>query len=147
MEQERNNTPDSEEQPVASTSGVKRAGDDLDPFEINFLPEFQQGRGPHQPFVNEFGVVIGDHDYESPNSPLNQWTTDTDPEMMAGDRWVHPYKDIGFHSAENRDYFEKKVAPQSGIYMHPDKNTSYKAFHDNPNAESGPDTPAENPDE
>lgn len=100
--------------------------EDLDPFEINFLPEFRKGRGPRKPFVNSFGVVIGDHDYESENSPLEQWTTDTDPAVMAGDQWVHPFKDIGFHSNENRDYFEKGIPPQSGIFMHPDKNSAYK---------------------
>lgn len=100
--------------------------EDLDPFEINFLPEFRKGRGPRKPFVNSFGVVIGDHDYESENSPLEQWTTDTDPAVMAGDQWVHPFKDTGFHSNENRDYFEKGIPPQSGIFMHPDKNSSYK---------------------
>ncbi|MEW9700979.1 DUF3905 domain-containing protein [Paenibacillus sp. SI8] len=99
---------------------------DLDPFEINFLPEFEEGRGPHAPFVNEHGVVIGDHDYESDNSPLEKWTAETDPEVMAGDEWVHPYKDIGFQSAENRDYFEKGIPPLSGIFTHPDKNVSFE---------------------
>ncbi|SDX90084.1 DUF3905 domain-containing protein [Paenibacillus sp. CF384] len=94
----------------------------LDPFEINFLPEFQSGRGPHDPFVNEYGVVIGDHHYESPESPLSQWTEETDPEVMAGNQWVHPYKDIGFLTSENLDYFEQKIPPQGGIYMHPDIN-------------------------
>ncbi|MDD9271079.1 DUF3905 domain-containing protein [Paenibacillus sp. GCM10023248] len=100
--------------------------DNLDPFEINFLPQFEQGRGPREAFVNEHGVVIGDHEYSSPNSPLEQWTEETDPTVMAGDEWVHPYKDIGFHSAENRDYFEKGIVPQSGIYTHPDKDVSYE---------------------
>ncbi|NEW08051.1 DUF3905 domain-containing protein [Paenibacillus sp. SYP-B3998] len=99
---------------------------DLDPFEINFLPQFEQGRGPHEPFVNEHGVVIGDHNYESAESPLEQWSAETDPEVMAGDEWVHPYKDIGFQSAENRDYFEKGIPPQGGIFTHPDKDVSYE---------------------
>jgi hypothetical protein len=99
---------------------------DLDPFEINFLPQFKKNRGPRQPFVNQHGVLIGDHDYESPNSPIMQWDKNTDPSVMAGDEWVHPYKDIGFHSAENRDYFEKAIPPQSGIFMHPDKDVAYE---------------------
>ncbi|CAM3185766.1 DUF3905 domain-containing protein [Paenibacillus lupini] len=99
----------------------------LDPFEIAFLPEFREGRGPHEPFVNEHGVVIGDHDYDSPDSPLNQWSTDTDPAVMAGDQWVHPYKDIGFQTAENREYFEQGIEPQAGIFMHLDKNSAYRA--------------------
>jgi hypothetical protein len=98
---------------------------ELDPYEIEFLPEFEQGRGPRAPFVNEYGVVIGDHIYESANSPLTQWTEDTDPSVMAGDQWVHPYKDIGFQTAENREYFEQGIRPQSGIFMHPDKDVAY----------------------
>ncbi|MGO4270965.1 DUF3905 domain-containing protein [Paenibacillus sp. TAF58] len=101
---------------------------DLDPFEIEFLPQFKQGRGPREAFVNEHGVVIGDHDYESDNSPLMNWTVETDPEVMAGDEWVHPFKDIGFQSAENREYFEKGIVPQSGIFMHPDKDVSYDPY-------------------
>jgi hypothetical protein len=99
---------------------------ELDPYEINFLPEFREGRGPRKPFVNSYGVVIGDHDYESPQSPLENWSTDTDPNVMAGEEWVHPYKDIGFHSSENRDYFEKGIPPRGGMFMHPDKNTAYE---------------------
>lgn len=91
----------------------------LDPYEIEFRPEFREGRGPKAPFVNDYGVVIGDHDYASPNSPLEQWTEETDPYEMSGDQWVHPYKDIGFRTRENRDLFEKGIAPASGTFMHP----------------------------
>ncbi|MFC0213427.1 DUF3905 domain-containing protein [Paenibacillus chartarius] len=98
----------------------------LDPFEIDFKPEFREGRGPREPFVNSQGVVIGDHDYESPNSPLEQWSRDTDPAVMAGDEWVHPFKDVGFHTKENRDYFERGIAPKSGIFMHPDKDVAWE---------------------
>lgn len=106
---------------------VKSAQDrsDLDPFEIEFLPQFEHGRGPRDAFVNEHGVLIGDHEYGSENSPLEQWTEETDPRVMAGDEWVHPFKDIGFQTAENRDYFEKGILPQSGIYTHPDKDVSF----------------------
>jgi hypothetical protein len=100
--------------------------DELDPFEINFLPQFRQGRGPKKPFTNQFGVVIGDHEYVSGQSPLEQWTENTDPSIMAGDQWVHPYKDIGFQTEENRDYFEQGIPPKSGIFMHPDKNVAYE---------------------
>jgi hypothetical protein len=103
---------------------------DLDPFEINFLPEFRQGRGPRQPFVNAYGVTIGDHEYDSEHSPLNQWSVETDPEIMSGDQWVHPFKDVGFHTEENRDYFEKGIAPQGGMFLHPDKDVAYEANRD-----------------
>jgi hypothetical protein len=78
----------------------KKDDSTLDPFEINFLPEFKQDRGPREPFVNDYGVVIGDHEYDSENSPLNHWSKDTDPFIMAGNQWVHPYKDIGFRTPE-----------------------------------------------
>lgn len=98
----------------------------LDPYEINFRPEFREGRGPEEPFVNEYGVVIGDHMYDSPDSPLNQWSKDTDPAIMSGDQWVHPFKDIGFHTAENRALFEQGVLPRGGIFMHPVHEAAYK---------------------
>ncbi|MDP5275051.1 DUF3905 domain-containing protein [Chengkuizengella axinellae] len=100
---------------------------DLDPYEINFLPQFKKGRGPKEAFVNEHGVTIGDHEYESPNSPLTKWTDETDPAIMAGDEWVHPYKDIGFQTEENKDYFERGIEPERGKFTHPDKDVSFQA--------------------
>lgn len=110
----------------------------MDPFEINFLPEFTQNRGPREAFVNEYGAVIGDHVYESPASPLNNWTEETDPTSMTGEQWVHPFKDIGFHSTENKDYFEKGIPPQGGTFMHPDKDVAYKSYQ-HPAEEEGAD--------
>lgn len=109
---------------------------ELDPFEINFLPEFREGRGPQEPFVNEHGVVIGDYMYESPDSPLQQWDKDTDPAIMSGDQWVHPFKDIGFQTEENRDYFEKGVPFKGGIFMHPDKDVAYEVNLENADGET-----------
>lgn len=97
----------------------------LDPFEIEFLPQFREGRGNRAPFVNSHGIVIGDHEYESPDSPLSQWSEETDPAVMAGDEWVHPFKDVGFLTAENRDIFEEGLQPQGGIFTHPDKNAAF----------------------
>ncbi|WP_240647414.1 DUF3905 domain-containing protein [Paenibacillus nanensis] len=96
----------------------------LDPYEIEFLPQFRKGRGPEAPFVNQYGVVIGDHMYESEQSPLEQWSTETDPAIMSGDEWVHPFKDIGFLSSENRDYFEKGIAPEPGRFLHPEEDAA-----------------------
>lgn len=111
----------------ASARKAEAKGERLDPLEIEFLPEFQEGRGTHEPFVNEHGVVIGDHEYDSPASPLNRWSKDTDPSVMAGDEWVHPYKDIGFRTKENRDYFERGIPLQGGMFMHPDKDVAYES--------------------
>jgi len=101
---------------------------ELDPFEINFLPEHQQGRGPREPFVNEYGVLIGDHQYESDNSPLQQWSEETDPSIMSGDQWVHPFKDVGFQTTENRELFEHNIPPQAHPFMHADKDVAYQTF-------------------
>ncbi|MFF2483396.1 DUF3905 domain-containing protein [Paenibacillus sp. NPDC058071] len=103
---------------------VYRDDPELDPYEISFLPQFRKGRGRREPFVNAYGVVIGDHEYDSPNSPLNDWSIDTDPSIMAGDEWVHPYKDIGFTTEANRAWFERGNAPDPGFMMHPDKDAA-----------------------
>nr|WP_246120337.1 DUF3905 domain-containing protein [Cohnella terricola] len=95
----------------------------MDPFEIEFRSELRADRGPREPFVNAYGVVIGDHDYESENSPLEQWSNETDPAAMAGEQWVHPYKDIGFLESKNRDWFERGI-PFSRPFMHPTHSTS-----------------------
>lgn len=102
---------------------------ELDPYEINFLPQFEEGRGPREAFVNEHGVCIGDHMYESEQSPLQQWSKETDPFVMAGDQWVHPFKDIGFQTAENREYFERGIVPSNpgGVFMHPSLDAAYEA--------------------
>ena len=73
--------------------------------------------------MNAHGVVIGDHDYVSAKSPLEQWSTETEPSVMSGAQWVHPYKDIGFRTPENRDLFERGIAPSSGLFMHPTHST------------------------
>ncbi|MDN4525187.1 DUF3905 domain-containing protein [Fictibacillus fluitans] len=78
------------------------------------------------PFVNEYGVVIGDSLYNSENSPLNNWSEDTDPSTMAGDQWVHPTNDIGWNTEENRELIEKKVKPKGAPFMHPSKDASYR---------------------
>ncbi|EFM11998.1 conserved hypothetical protein [Paenibacillus curdlanolyticus YK9] len=108
----------------------------LDPYEINFLPAFRKGRGSRAPFINSHGIVIGDHMYASADSPLEQWSVETDPSIMAGDEWVHPYKDIGFLTADNRAIFEEGEQLQQGIFMHPDKDVGYAA--DEPLQERSP---------
>ena len=76
-----------------------------------------------EPFVNEFGVIIGDSFYDSKNSPLNQWSTDTDPSVMAGDQWVHPTNDIGWNTRENRELLENKQF-KGARFMHPTLDVS-----------------------
>lgn len=78
-----------------------------------------------EPFVNSQGVVIGDSKYSSPNSPLNNWSDEVDPAIMAGDEWVHPTNDIGWASAENTALIEsQKIKREPGKqFMHPQHET------------------------
>lgn len=106
---------------------IKALGDPaLDPFEINFMPQYREKDKSVGAFVNSYGVVIGDHEYESPSSPLEKWSKDTDPSIMRGSEWVHPYKDIGFRTADNRERFEQGKIGKGGIFMHPTTDVAYK---------------------
>lgn len=98
---------------------------DTQPHQIN-APSFKgTGISPQAPFLNEYEVVIGDSQYASDNSPLENWSEDTDPEIMAGDEWIHPTNDIGWNSTENRERLEAKKDPQS-FFMHPDNDVSFE---------------------
>ncbi|WP_053365989.1 DUF3905 domain-containing protein [Bacillus sp. FJAT-27245] len=93
------------------------------PHQIN-APDFKgTGMAMEPPFMNEHNVIIGDSRYASPNSPLENWTEETDPEIMAGDQWVHPTNDIGWNTAENRGLLESKQKPRAVPFMHPQIDT------------------------
>lgn len=93
--------------------------DETMPHQIS-APDFKDtGVQMEPPFVNEHGVVIGDSHYASENSPLEQWSDETDPSIMSGDEWVHPTNDIGWNSPENRELIESKKAPKGYPFMHP----------------------------
>ncbi|MFT4412380.1 DUF3905 domain-containing protein [Fredinandcohnia humi] len=99
--------------------------DETQPHQIN-APSFKgTGIKMQDPFVNEYGVVIGDSFYDSPNSPLNNWSDEVDPEIMAGDEWIHPTNDIGWNSSENLELLEAKKKPKGVPFMHPTKDSSY----------------------
>ncbi len=92
------------------------------PHQAN-APSFEgTGIKMEPPFVNEHGVVIGDSLYASKNSPLENWSTDTDPAIMSGDEWVHPTNDIGWNTTENRELLESKRKPNAYPFMHPQKD-------------------------
>ncbi|MFJ7728828.1 DUF3905 domain-containing protein [Neobacillus sp. NPDC097160] len=92
------------------------------PHQIN-APSFEgTGIKMEAPFVNKHGVTIGDSMYASENSPLENWSKNTDPEVMAGDEWVHPTNDIGWNTTENRELLESKRKPQAVPFMHPTKD-------------------------
>jgi Protein of unknown function (DUF3905) len=99
--------------------------DETLPHQIH-APSFKgTGIKMQPPFVNKYGVVIGDSKYNSPNSPLNHWSDDIDPSIMAGDEWVHPTNDIGWNTEENRELLEAKRQSQGIPFMHPSIDTSY----------------------
>lgn len=94
------------------------------PHQID-APSFKgTGIEPKPVFENEHGVIIGDSLYNSPNSPLENWSDETDPAIMAGDEWVHPTNDIGWNTTENRELLEEKREPQGYPFMHPTKDVS-----------------------
>jgi len=89
------------------------------PHQIS-APSFKNtGIEMQPPFVNSFGVTIGDSKYSSKNSPLENWSEDTDPAIMAGSEWVHPTNDIGWNTAENKEILENLKPPQASPFMHP----------------------------
>ncbi|TWE09043.1 uncharacterized protein DUF3905 [Neobacillus bataviensis] len=94
------------------------------PHQIN-APSFEgTGIKMEDPFVNKYGVTIGDSLYSSENSPLENWSKDTDPAIMSGDEWVHPTNDIGWNTSENRELLDSKRKPQAYPFMHPTKDVS-----------------------
>jgi hypothetical protein len=113
-----------DEQHQDNKSVKKVAIDGTLPHQIH-SPSFNHStRKMQKPFVNEFGVVIGDSFYNSAESPLNQWSTETEPSDMAGDRWVHPTNDIGWNTSENLELLEDK-RPKGVPFMHPTIDVSY----------------------
>lgn len=98
--------------------------DETMPHQIS-SPSFKNsGIEIQAPFINEHGVVIGDSFYDSPNSPLNNWSKDSDPAEMAGAEWVHPTNDIGWNTTENIELVESNKPPQAAPFMHPTKDVS-----------------------
>lgn len=94
------------------------------PHQIN-APSFKDTNIEIQaPFKNEHGVIIGDSHYASPNSPLEKWSSDTDPAIMSGEQWIHPTNDIGWNTPENRELLEQNKRPNAVPFMHPTKDVS-----------------------
>ncbi|MBU8877571.1 DUF3905 domain-containing protein [Bacillus sp. FJAT-29790] len=98
--------------------------DETLPHQIE-APSFKDtGIKMEPPFENSFGVTIGDSFYASVNSPLENWSAETDPSIMAGDEWIHPTNDIGWNTAENKALLESKKPPKAYPFMHPTKDVS-----------------------
>ncbi|WP_242142492.1 MULTISPECIES: DUF3905 domain-containing protein [unclassified Bacillus cereus group] len=93
--------------------------DETLPHQINFPSYKGSGKKMQEPFTNQYDVVIGDSQYNSPNSPLNQWSDDIDPAIMSGEEWIHPTNDIGWISEENQKLLKNKSKKTEDIFMHP----------------------------
>ncbi|WP_141528623.1 DUF3905 domain-containing protein [Bacillus thuringiensis] len=93
--------------------------DETLPHQMHF-PSFKRtGKTMQQPFVNQYDVVIGDSKYNSENSPLNNWSDEVDPAIMAGDEWIHPTNDIGWISEENQELLKNESDNKNETFMHP----------------------------
>jgi hypothetical protein len=97
------------------------------PHQINSPSWKDTGISMKDPFVNEYGITIGDSFYDSEDSPLNQWSDEIDPAIMSGDQWIHPTNDIGWNTPENRELIESKRNPNGVPFTHPDKDVSYQS--------------------
>jgi len=98
--------------------------DETLPHQIN-APSFKgTGIKMQPPFVNSFGVTIGDSYYTSEESPLENWSEKIDPAVMAGSEWVHPTNDIGWNTPENKELLENKKCPQARPFTHPINDVS-----------------------
>lgn len=99
---------------------LKKIGiDETLPHQIE-APSFKgTGIQMEPPFKNSQGVIIGDSYYASEHSPLENWSDEIDPSIMAGDEWVHPTNDIGWNTTENKELLERKRKPQAYPFMHP----------------------------
>lgn len=90
--------------------------DETQPHQIH-APSFKGTNIRMQPpFINKYGVVIGDSKYNSPHSPLNEWSDETDPSVMAGDEWVHPTNDIGWNTPRKPRLIRRKTKRKSAVY-------------------------------
>ncbi|MFG6119195.1 MULTISPECIES: DUF3905 domain-containing protein [Thalassobacillus] len=78
------------------------------------------------PFVNPYGVTIGDSYYDSMNSPLNHWSEEIDPAVMSGDEWVHETNDIGWNTSHNRKLMEENYYAKRKNFSHPTHDASYQ---------------------
>lgn len=98
--------------------------DETMPHQIS-APSFKgTGIKMQPPFVNSFDVTIGDSQYSSDSSPLENWSDEIDPAIMSGSEWVHPTNDIGWNTTENRELIESKRKPQAVPFMHPTMDVS-----------------------
>ncbi|UII57154.1 DUF3905 domain-containing protein [Cytobacillus spongiae] len=111
---------------VKKNEDHKKLGiDETLPHQIN-APSFKgTGIKMDPPFQNSFGVTIGDSMYASKDSPLENWSDEVDPSIMAGDQWVHPTNDIGWNTTENRELLESKKNPNAYPFMHPSKDVGH----------------------
>ncbi|MCL6632653.1 MAG: DUF3905 domain-containing protein [Alicyclobacillus herbarius] len=57
-------------------------------------------------------------------TPLDHWSTDIDPVLMAGDEWVEDMEDPGTARAQSAD------GDPAAQFMHPTQDTNYRVAED-----------------
>ncbi len=57
-------------------------------------------------------------------SPLDNWSTDIDPAIMAGDHWSTSERDAALKKEGKRDFRERPKA-FGAMFMHPTHDVSY----------------------
>ena len=60
------------------------------------------------------------------NTPLENWSRDTDPFIMSGGRWVDNEHDLGTTRRENLEILNGNRNPVSAPFMHPTHDTSMR---------------------
>jgi Protein of unknown function (DUF3905) len=78
----------------------------------------QQIDGVHQPPL---------HEKDAPwrNTPLDRWSTEIDPSIMSGDRWVDNENDPGSERRENQAIARGDTSMLLAPFMHPTHDVTY----------------------
>ncbi|MBM7552985.1 DUF3905 domain-containing protein [Thalassobacillus pellis] len=110
---------------------MQRQNDDYQTNELDSFPHqinapVMDGNKRQSTFVNPYGVTIGDSYYDSMNSPLNHWSEEIDPAVMAGPEWVHETNDIGWNTSFNRKLMEENYVAKRKNFSHPTHDSAYR---------------------
>ena len=60
------------------------------------------------------------------NTPLENWSRDTDPFIMSGGQWVDNGHDLGTTRRENLEILGGNPSPVSAPFMHPTHDASMR---------------------
>ncbi|MGB8956860.1 MAG: DUF3905 domain-containing protein [Tumebacillaceae bacterium] len=71
---------------------------------------------------------VDNNDRNAPwrNTPLENWSRDTDPFIMSGGQWVNNEHDLGTTRRENLEILNGNRNPVMAPFMHPTHDTSMR---------------------